>query len=55
MYSREPRLAIDVEYSVTMPTLTDNIRHNHIKKLQARLKWAFGNAKDFNQKEMNRH
>ena len=55
MYSHEPRLVIDVEYSVTMPTLTENIRHNYIKKLQARLKWAFGKAKDFNQKEMNRH
>ena len=55
MYGREPRLAIDVEYGVTMPTLTKNIRHNYIKKLQARWKWAFGNAKDFNQKEMNHH
>ena len=55
MYSHEPRLAVDVEYGVTMPTLTNNIRHNYIKKLQARLKWAFGNAKDFNQKEINHH
>ena len=55
MYGRKPRLAIDVEYSVTMPTLTETIRHNYVKKLQARLKWAFGKAKDFNQKEMYHH
>ena len=50
MYSRECRLAIDVEYGVTMPTLTETMRHNYVKKLQASLKWAFGKAKDFNQK-----
>ena len=55
MYGREPRLAIDVKYGVTMPTLTNNVRYNYIKKLQARLRWAFNNAKDFNQKEMNQH
>ena len=38
MYGPEPRLAIDVEYGVTMPTLTDNVRYNYVKKLQARLK-----------------
>ena len=53
MYGCEPRLAIDVEYGVTMPTLTNNIRHNYVKKLQARLKLAFVNARDFNQKEMS--
>ena len=31
------------------------VMNNYIRKLQARLKWAFGNAKDFNQKEMNHH
>ena len=55
MYGCEPRLAIDVEYGVTMPTLTKNIRHIYVKKIQARLKWAFGNAMDFNRKEMNHH
>ena len=55
MYGRQSRLAIDVEYGMTMPILTENIRHNYVKKLQARLKWAFGKAKDFKQKEMNCH
>ena len=55
MYGREPRLAIDVKYSVTMPTLTDMVRHNYVRKLQARMKWAFNKAKDYNQKAMNHH
>ena len=55
MYGREPQLAIDIEYGVTLPNLTDSNQLNHAKKLEARHKWAFGRAKDYNEKEMNCH
>ena len=55
MYGWEPQLAIDIEYEVTLPNLTYSNKLNYAKKLEAHLKWAFGKAKDFNEKEMNCH
>ena len=55
MYGREPQIAINIEYGVTFPNLTDCNRMNYAKKLEAHLKWAFGRAKDHNKREMNHH
>ena len=55
MYGQEHQLAIDIEYGVTLSNLTDSNQLNYAKKLEACLKWAFGRAKDYNEKEMNRH
>ena len=55
MYGWEPQLAIDFEYGVTLPNLTNSNKLNYTKKLEAHLKWAFGKGKDFNEKEMNHH
>ena len=40
---------------MTLPNLTDSNQWNYAKKLEAHLKWAFGRAKDYNEKEMNHH
>ena len=55
MYGHEPQLAIDIEYGVKLPNLTNSNQWNYAKKLEAHLKWAFGRAKDYNEKEMNHH
>ena len=55
MYGWEPQIAIDLEYGVTLPTLIDFNQLNYAKKLESHLKWAFGRAKDYNEREMNHH
>ena len=55
MYGRRSLIGIDVEYGVTLPEISDKNWQNFVKKLEARLKWAFKTAKEHGEKEMVRH
>ena len=55
MFSRIPRIPIDVEFGVTLPDLSDTSRQNYAQKLKARLRWAYRKAHEVNLKESARH
>ena len=44
MFGRHPRLPIDIEKRVTLPNLTKQNIGNYVKKLKARLQWAYEKA-----------
>ena len=51
MFSRVPRLPIDIEYGVTQPQLMEKSRQNYARKMRAKLNWAFKVAKETNDRE----
>ena len=55
MFSRIPRIPIDVEFGVTLPDLLDTSRQNYTQKLKARIRWAYKKAHEVNLKESARH
>ena len=51
MFWRTPKIPLDVEIGVTLIDQEQESYQNYVKKLQARLKWAYQKAQENNRKE----
>ena len=54
MFGRTPKIPLDVEMGVTLIDQGQESCQNYVKKLQARLKWAYQKAQENNRKESKR-
>ena len=55
MFGRILKIPIDVEFSVTLPDLSDTNQQNYAQKLKVQLKWDYKNVNEVNLKEAARH
>ena len=55
MYGCTPKIPLDVEMGMTLIGQGDTSHQNYVKKLKARLKWAYQVAHENNQKESECH
>ena len=55
MYGHHLQLPIDIEFGVTQIDISGPTHENYVKKLQAKLKWAYKVARETNCKESERH
>ena len=55
MYGHHKQLPIDIEFRVTQIDISRPTHKNYVKKLKARLKWAYKVAKATSSKESGRH
>ena len=55
MFSHTPRLPLDIEMGVMLMEHGDTSHQNYVKKLKARLEWAYQVAHENNQKESECH
>ena len=46
MYGHHPQLPIDIEFGVTQIDISRPTHENYVKKIKARLKWAYKVARD---------
>ena len=51
MFGQTPKIPLDIEMGVTLIEQGDTSYQNYVKKLKARLKWAYQVAQENNQKE----
>ena len=51
MFRQVPRLPIDIKYGITQPQLMERSRQNYVRKLRAKLNWAFKMAKETSNRE----
>ena len=54
LYRRHPLLAIDIEFGVMTPDLSETVTLKYVKELQKRLEYAFRKATAFSKKETQR-
>ena len=54
MFSREPKLPLDVTFGLPNPDMEAVIHDRYVKQLQSRLKWSYGVAQHRNLKEVAR-
>ena len=54
MFSREPKLPLDVTFGLLNPDMEAVLHERYVKQLQSRLKWSYGVAQDRNLKEAAR-
>ena len=50
-----PNIALDIEMGVTLIDQEQTSYQNYVKKIQARLKWAYQKAQDNNKRESECH
>ena len=55
MFGRTPKIPLDIEMGVTLIDQECVSHQNYVKKLQARLKWAYQKAQENNQMESELH
>ena len=55
MFGHTPRLQLDIEMGVMLIEQGDTFHQNYVKKLKARLEWAYEVAHENNQKESEHH
>ena len=55
MFGRTPKIPLDIEMGVTLIEQGNASCQNYVKKLQARLKWAYQKAQENSQKESECH
>ena len=51
MFGRTPKIPLDMEMGVTLIDQVQESYQNYVKKLQARLRWAYHKAQENNRKE----
>ena len=54
MYGHHPQLPIDIKFEVTQMDISGPTHENYVKKLKARLKWAYGVATETSSRESER-
>ena len=55
MFGQPPRIPLDTEMGVTLMEQGDTSHQNYVKKLRARLEWAYQVVHKINQKESEYH
>ena len=55
MFGQTPKIALDVEMGVTLIDQEQTSYQNYVRKLQARLKWAYQKAQENNKSESECH
>ena len=55
MFGWTPKIPLDIEMGVTLKEQGDTSYKNYVKKLKARLEWAYQVAYENNQKESKHH
>ena len=55
MFGQTPKIPLDIEMGVTLMGQGDMSYQNYVKKVKARLKWAYQIAQENNQKESEHH
>ena len=55
MFGQTPKMPLDIEMGVTLTEQGDTSYQNYVKRLRARLEWAYQVAHENNQKESESH
>ena len=55
MFGQTPKIPLDIEMELTLIGQGDDFHQNYVKKLKARLEWAYQVAHENNQKESECH